>query len=179
MRELTGTGKSTLAAALAESLGVAQLQTHVIRRELYGKSEQSAEYGEGIYQPQRRSRVYDELLHQSSSLLDDGLSVVLDGTFLTAKSRTDAVALAQSKHAVPLIVHCHCSDTVARQRIATRIESGESLSESRPDFYSIQKHDEEPDPDGLPVCRVDTATAQQAVIETIVKRLKALWANSR
>jgi aminoglycoside phosphotransferase family enzyme/predicted kinase len=178
VRGLTGTGKSTLAAELAELFGIEHLQTDAIRRELYGKSEQPAEYGKGLYQPQSRSRVYDELFHRAASKLDEGLSVILDGTFLTAKSRSDAVALAQSKHAVPLVIHCHCDDEVARQRITARIESGDSLSESREDVFFVQKREDEPDPADLPVCNVDTETAQPAVLKIIVQRLKASLACS-
>ena len=179
VRGLTGTGKSTLAAALAELLGIEHLQTDAIRRALYGKSSAPEEYGQGLYDPQSRSRIYDEMLHRSAALLDNGLSVILDGTFLTTSSRMDAVALAQSKHAMSLMIRCHCCDTVARQRITSRIELGKSLSESRPDIYSTQKQDEEPDPAGQEVCQVDTMSSSQATIKIVVEQLTRLYARSR
>jgi predicted kinase len=176
VRGLTGTGKSTLASGLADLLGVERLQTDAIRQEMFGTSPQPAAYGEGIYQPSHRARVYEQMLQRSRTLLAAGRSVILDGTFLAAKYRTEAVAAAESLGALPLIVHCQCPEPLAIQRLRARAQAGTSASESRPDIYFEQQRDEEPDPAEYPVCHADTGNSPQAVIDVVLARLKSAWA---
>jgi predicted kinase len=175
VRGLTGTGKTTLASRLSEVLEIERLETDAIRRELFGESRSPAEYGAALYQPEMRARVYEEMLRRAKCLIDSGRSAIVDGTFLTAQSRLDALLLAAGGRAVPLVVHCHCSDEVARQRIAARLAAGDSLSESRPDVHPRQKDMEEPDPPGLPVCHVDATVSLPAMVEAVLERLSADW----
>jgi hypothetical protein len=178
VRGLTGTGKSTLASGLADLLGVERLQTDALRQEMFGASPQPAAYGQGIYRPSHRARVYEEMLRRSRALLAAGRSVILDGTFLAATFRREAVASAESQGVVPLIVHCRCADRLATQRIRARARAGVSASESRPDIYFQQQRDDESDPPGYPVCQVDTENSPQAAIDIVLTRLKSIWAAS-
>lgn len=141
---LTGSGKSTLAAALADELGAEWLSTDAIRQQMFGASTEPAVYGEGHYRPADRMAVYEALFAATEQHLTDGVSVVLDGTFLTADLRRQPVDLAGRHGARPLFVHCTCPDDVARQRIAQRNSAGRGASESRPDILDRQKADEQP-----------------------------------
>ena len=178
-RGLSGTGKSTLAKQLAESLGISHLETDAIRRELFGASLTPAAVGDGNYRPERVARVYEELFRRCSQLLESGRSALLDGTFLSATQRRQVMALASSQNAAPLMVHCRCSEDVARRRIDARRASGEALSEARPDVYEAQKRREEPDETDLPVCLIDTEAPQASSIALVLEAIKASWANSR
>ena len=178
VRGLTGTGKTTLASRLSEVLEIARLETDAVRRELFGESQSPAEYGTAIYQPENRDRVYEEMLRRANGLIESGRSVIVDGTFFTAKSRMDALAMAAGGRAVPLVVHCHCPDDVAHQRIATRLASGGTLSESRPEIHLRQKAVEEPDPPGLSVCHVDTTLSLPAMVKVVLKRLSVITAHA-
>ncbi len=122
VRGLSGTGKTTLATRLAETLGIERFETDAIRRELFGKSDSPAGYGEANYEPERRARVYDELLRRAGALIETGRSVIVDGTFLTTASRATAPALAGGGRAIPLVVQCHSTEEVARERIEARAE---------------------------------------------------------
>jgi aminoglycoside phosphotransferase family enzyme/predicted kinase len=171
VRGLTGTGKSTLAAAVAGSLGIELLQTDAIRRELFGPSASPADYDAAIYEPQNRARVYDEMFRRAESLLAAGFSVVLDGTFLAADARSRAVALADRYRACPLLVRCHCPDELAAERIESRLATGRSISESRPNILARQKQADEPDPPGLRSVAVDTAQAVPEIIAAVFGEL--------
>jgi predicted kinase len=174
VRGLPGSGKSTLASTLAESLSVELLQTDAIRRQLFGSSETPLEYGQGRYRPETRARIYQEMFRRASVLLDASRSVVLDGTFLSADLRSEAAELAKRHGAETLVVRCDCPDDVARERIADRIATGTSLSDSRPDFYERQKEANECDPPDLPVLNVDTTASQPAILETVFAHLRRL-----
>jgi aminoglycoside phosphotransferase family enzyme/predicted kinase len=150
---LMGSGKSTLACSLAELLGSEWLSTDAIRRELLGASPAPAAFGEGLYSPELRTQVYNELFQRTELLLRAQVSVVLDGTFLTAAQREAAMGLARAAGAVPLVVRCACPAEVAMERIEQRAAG--SLSEARRDLYAAQQSGEEPF-DGGNILTVDT-----------------------
>jgi aminoglycoside phosphotransferase family enzyme/predicted kinase len=169
---LSGSGKSSLAAELAATLGLELLQTDAVRCELFTAIKTPAEYNQQKYQPQNRQRVYDEMFRRADELLSQRVSVILDGTFLAAKLRTDAVSLAERHGAQALVIHCHCPDETALQRIAQRISRGGSLSEAGPDLYYKQQRDEDPNPPGIPACEVDTTTSIPEMLETVFANLR-------
>src|SRR5207244_1263522 len=69
---LSGTGKSTLAAALAPSLGARVLRSDVIRKQLFGVALETR-LPAGAYVSQAPYRVSDALGRQASDCLDAGL----------------------------------------------------------------------------------------------------------
>lgn len=171
VRGLTGAGKSTLAAAVAETLGIELLQTDAVRRELFGPSPSPAEYDAAIYCPSNRRCVYDEMFRRAESLLDAGFSVVLDGTFLSARARSRAAAIADRYKACALIVRCDCPEEIAARRIGSRLVSGATMSESRPDILLRQKQAEEPDPAGIPSIAVDSTQALSEIMAEVFGEL--------
>ena len=171
VRGLMGTGKSTLAAELSDALGIELLQTDTIRKEIFGTSVAPAAYGTRLYDTDKKNVVYREMLDRTADLLTDRLSVVLDGTFLSAELRIKSVLLARQLGAVPLIVNCHCPDEVAEERIAERIRSDDSISEARPELFRRQKQDEEHGPADLPMCDVDTTQSRQSMLDCVLKRI--------
>lgn len=170
---LMGTGKSTLAAELSETLHTELASTDVIRREMVGPSTLPAEYGKGHYEPETREQVYDRLFDRAEQLLGDRLSVVLDGTFLTNQLRLRAVELAQKFGAAPLVVRCECPEQVACARIADRLAAAATPSEGRPDLYRLLQKEEEPVPPDLPHLVVDTTTSIQAQVQAVLAWYRA------
>ncbi len=138
---LSGTGKSTLAARVAETLGAELLRTDVIRQKVFRDS--SANDQRRLYTVQSRCQVYDEMLARADTMLQQRLSVVLDGTFLARLAREKAMKIAKERMAMGLIVHCHCPPEVAWERIAARIAEGSDPSEARPELHEQQRSEEE------------------------------------
>ncbi|HVA49182.1 MAG TPA: AAA family ATPase [Pirellulales bacterium] len=170
---LMGSGKTTLATALADRLGSDCLGTDAVRREMLGPSPAPAGFNEGHYSHDLRQHIYSELLHRAELLLRQRVSVVLDGAFLTASQRAAAMALAHAAGAVPLVAHCACPAAVAQERIEIRA-AAPSLSEARAELYSAQQAEEEPRPaDGsIEVDTTATLRLQEAeVIEALRRRL--------
>jgi uncharacterized protein len=168
---LTGSGKSTLAAALADKLGAEWLSTDAIRRQMFGASAEPATYGHGHYRPVDRLAVYNALFAAAGQLLTDGLSVVLDGTFLTADLRRQAAHLVRRRGARALFIHCTCPDNVARQRIARRSSVSRDTSESRPEFVDRQKVDEETTTPDLDRIEIDTTRDVADQIAAVIREL--------
>jgi aminoglycoside phosphotransferase family enzyme/predicted kinase len=172
VRGLMGTGKSTLASTLAELFGADLLQTDVIRRQRTGAGEIPDAYGKGRYTAEARHAIYDEIFRRARGSLADRLSVVLDGTFLTAGLRTRSVDLARQAGSLPLIVECKCPANIAKQRIQQRITTGLSTSEARADLYSDQQAEQEPDSVGVPSIEVNTTNCIPVQVEAVLSELR-------
>jgi aminoglycoside phosphotransferase family enzyme/predicted kinase len=168
---LAGTGKSTLAGALADALGAELLRTDTIRQELFGKSTSATGVDAGIYRAEARQHVYDELFARATAWHRQGVSVVLDGTFSTVDSVLEARGIATHPRAGFLAVECVCSPDVAHQRIERRLAEGRDASEARPELHAVQKSRWEPWPESISQIRVDT---EQPLDEQIACVLAAL-----
>jgi aminoglycoside phosphotransferase family enzyme/predicted kinase len=120
---LPGTGKSTLAAAVADRFGMVVLSSDRLRKELADRSpEQPAAsgYREGIYSPEWTRRTYAELLHRAGALLGMGESVVLDASWTDSSRRADARLLAERCSADLVELCCDVPAEVADPRIKQR-----------------------------------------------------------
>ncbi|GAA0528276.1 AAA family ATPase [Saccharopolyspora thermophila] len=86
---LPGTGKTTLAGALADRMGAVLLRTDQIRRELPGAAGLAAHagYGRGLYDSSNVHDTYQEMLERTRTLLAHGESVVLDASWSSAAER--------------------------------------------------------------------------------------------
>jgi aminoglycoside phosphotransferase family enzyme/predicted kinase len=143
VRGLSGSGKSTLARALAEELLLEHLSTDELRRELAELPVAER------YSPAGRRLVYERMFARAAPLLKSGAGVLLDGTFLTADTRTAAQELANDAGALLVHLQCKVSAEVARSRIAKRLAEGGDASEAEPALVALQAIQEEPDPPGI------------------------------
>ena len=92
-----GTGKTTLAHALAKRIGAQVISTDDVRRQLQQAGTITGTVGvldEGLYSAENVAAVYDELLRYPHLYLRAGQSVILDGTWRDARQRERARKLA-------------------------------------------------------------------------------------
>lgn len=176
---LMGSGKTTLAEALAESLGAELIQTDRLRREMFGASAAPAKFDEGVYRPENRRLVYEQLFRREQQALADGLSVILDGAFLAAEQRRRAWQIAEAAGAIPLVVRCVCPPEVARERLAQRLAKGAALSEARADLYDMQSARLEPDAPGFVSLEIDTTYGRSQQIASVAALLRRILVRLR
>ncbi|GII76683.1 hypothetical protein Sru01_16650 [Sphaerisporangium rufum] len=120
---LPGTGKSTLAGALADRLGYTVLRSDRVRKELAGRpAEQraAAPFGAGLYRPEWTGRTYAELLSRARRLLGRGESVVIDASWTGAEHRAAAARLAAETASELVALRCAVPAPVAAGRLASR-----------------------------------------------------------
>lgn len=130
-----GTGKSTVSAGVAQSLGGAWLRADEIRKDLACISHDDhafAEPGEGIYSAAMSLRTFDELRYQAQALLARGVSVVVDATWQSAADRAMLRDVAASAGAELTELRCDLSPAVAKERIARRLASLHEPSDALP-----------------------------------------------
>jgi aminoglycoside phosphotransferase family enzyme len=106
---LVGTGKSTIAQALAKRLGLTVISSDVTRKQLAGipATEHRFEdlYG-GIYSAELSRKTYDKMFSGAGEILGEGASVVLDASFIRAEERLNAKRAAEKAGADLFILEC-------------------------------------------------------------------------
>ena len=127
-----GTGKTTLAHALAERIAAQVISTDDVRQELQRSGAIAGRVGDldaGLYSPEKVAAVYDEVLRRAGSLLSAGSSVILDGTWRDVRQRGRAHRLAVATSSPVVDFTCSLPLREAAERITAR---GPSVSDATP-----------------------------------------------
>ncbi len=175
VRGPSGVGKSTIAKRMAEEFAALWLRTDTIRQQLFGPSTGPRPYDAERYAPENRQRVYDEMFHQAAEELQRGLTIVLDGTFLSADLQQRVVDLAHRYGAVPFFVNCNCPTTVAAERMAERAALGDRLSDAQLATHVRQRQEQTLPPPHVPQVRIDTRQSLPGCLGQIFAKLAELY----
>ncbi len=102
---LSGSGKTTVARALAPAIGACPgavvVRTDLVRKRLMGVSPETR-LPQAAYAPEVSAQVHDTLFMEAASALDAGHGVILDATFIDADIRARAQATA-AEAGVPFV----------------------------------------------------------------------------
>ncbi len=178
VRGLAGTGKTTLAGALAKVLGAEVLRTDVIRRDFFGAGPHAVSPNAGVYGLEAKEQVYEELFRQAGNLYADQISVILDGTFLTKELTRRAQTICHhNPRGLFLGIECVCRPEVARSRIQRRLAEGQDLSEATPEIHAMQRDTREPWPENIPHIQIDTEQLIESQVAEVLARLQGFVAN--
>ncbi len=123
---LPGTGKSTVAEAVADRLDAVVLRTDEVRQRV------PAGAGADRYDPANVDAVYAEMLREAEDLLCLGQHVVLDATWSAAEHRAAARAVAERTASALVELRCVTAEAVAAERIARRERAEAHGSEATP-----------------------------------------------
>jgi aminoglycoside phosphotransferase family enzyme/predicted kinase len=173
---LVGTGKTTIAQALAKTLGWEWVSTDRVRKELAHLQPQERrleKFHQGIYAPDFSRQTYQALRERAGDLLGAGKSVVLDGSFKKEAERKEVLALSVQFQAALLFIECQCSEPLIRKRLAQRTLDPKEASDGRWEIFADQKKDYEPVqvvPYELHL-RLNTEDAVEECLERIFHRL--------
>jgi predicted kinase len=108
---LPGTGKSTIAEALAKEIDAIILSTDKIRKMIFENP---------IYNEEDKRIVYNELFSQTSENLSKGKNVILDGTFYTKALRKRANEVGKLLAKNVYFVYCETPEEILKERINNR-----------------------------------------------------------
>lgn len=171
---LVGTGKTTIAKALADKLKLEYISSDITRKRLAGIPETEHFYGgfnEGIYSPEFSDRVYDKIYKQARINLREGNSIIVDASFIKRREREYYKGLAEVFKADFKVIECRLNEVLVKERLANRRETP---SDGRWDTYLEQKKVFEPVVD-IPAEQhivVDTLKPTDENVERIVGRIE-------
>jgi aminoglycoside phosphotransferase family enzyme/predicted kinase len=121
-----GTGKTTLARALAEELAAEVTSTDDVRAAMVQRGEISGEpgvLGEGLYTPGNIEAVYVAVLDAARKALSAGRTVILDGTWSDSHYRDRARSLAAETDSATVELECAAPLDASVDRIRTRTQT--------------------------------------------------------
>lgn len=121
---LQGSGKSTVARAIARPLRALVLRSDEVRKRLAGIAIDDRRgrdrQGGDLYGEAWTGRTYDRLLGSAEAAMRRGRHVVVDAAFPTAERRAAFVDLARSRKAPWVLVEATCDREEIRRRLAAR-----------------------------------------------------------
>ncbi len=134
---LSGTGKTSMARAIAAELGLRVISADAVRKPIFGDTQNCA-YGEGAYSDEGNRLTYKKLLEQGLELLPEG-SAVLDATFRRADDRAQARSLIESAGAKWRLIECRLAPELIHRRLEQRTTRKEGLSDATWETYLTQR----------------------------------------
>jgi uncharacterized protein len=141
---LMGTGKTTLARALAEKTGWAVFSSDEVRKKLRGLSPTTKKwepFGQGIYSEEMSRRTYDRMREAAWKRLQRGKSVILDGSYKRQGERLALMDLAETAGAEIRFIECRVPVTVIQQRLEQRNREKNVVSDGRWEIFRNQSQD--------------------------------------
>ncbi len=136
---LVGTGKSTVAEALADLVDGVVVSSDRVRKRLAGlepAERAGAPPGRGIYTPEWTERVYAGLRTRAEPVAASGRVAVLDATFAARAERRRAREAAAALGVALRFLEARCPPDLARERLARRAALGADPSDAGPDLYA-------------------------------------------
>ncbi len=157
-----GSGKTTVARGLASLLGLPLLSSDVVRKELAGLeagARSPSSLDAGLYRPEARRAVYEELYRRASDCLRRGQSAIADATFGEAAERSRAVAAAERHGAGYFVLETVAPARLIRRRLEARQRQPSSASDAGVEVFQRTRSRFEP-PSEIPAdhrCTLDLA----------------------
>jgi aminoglycoside phosphotransferase family enzyme/predicted kinase len=136
---LSGTGKTSIARAIASELGLRVISADAIRRSLFGEAKRPAPYGEGAYTAEAGRLTYQKMIERGRETLAADCGVILDATFLRDEDRTTAELMATDAGAEWRFIECRLAPELVHKRIEERAARKEGLSDATWEIYLRQR----------------------------------------
>jgi len=140
---LSGTGKSTVAAALAAQTGFVHINSDLTRKRLAGVAP-TARPGPDLYTPARSAATYAAMYDAARAALAARRGAILDATFQRRADRDAARATAQRAGVPILFVECTLPQAAVRARLAERGRINADASDADWTVYRQQRTRYEP-----------------------------------
>ena len=147
MHGLSGSGKTTVAQSLVESLGAIRVRSDVERKRLHGLdplARTNRALGAGLYGPEATRRTYDRLAAVARAIVDAGFPAIVDAASLRRPERDAMRALARTLGVRFVVATCTAPEAVLRQRLSARERAGVDASEASAAVLDLQLATQEP-----------------------------------
>ncbi len=144
---LSGSGKSTYAELLVESIGAIQIRSDIERKRLFQYSaleDTGSDVDKGIYSQESFRATYQRLADLTKFILESGYSVIVDACFLQECQREKFRALASVMRVPFIILEFHANTNTLKKRIIARSQQCNDPSEANIEVLNQQLKIKEP-----------------------------------
>ncbi|QID16800.1 AAA family ATPase [Nitrogeniibacter mangrovi] len=144
---LAGSGKSTVARALAQALGAVQLRSDVERKRLHGLApltRSGSALDAGLYGDPETRATYARLTELATGALAAGYPVIIDAACLRRWQREGFRRLARARGIPCVIVDCQAPAAELERRVVSRSAGGADASEATLAVLAGQRRTAEP-----------------------------------
>ncbi len=144
---LMGTGKSTLARALAAETGWPLISSDETRKKMEGilpTARRWEPFGKGIYSNKKSEMTYSKMRRETQKILKEGRSVILDGSYKRQTERLALLNLAGRYQARIHFLECRTPLKLIQQRLDQRGREARSVSDGRWELFKLQRKDFDP-----------------------------------
>jgi aminoglycoside phosphotransferase family enzyme/predicted kinase len=138
---VTGSGKTTRALSVVESVGAVRIRSDVERKRILGVdryARTASPVAGGAYAADLTRRTYERLAALTRDIVTAGYAVVVDAAFLMRWQRDLLRAVAESLHTPFAIADCTAPEQVLRERLKRRLENGRDASEGTIEVLEYQ-----------------------------------------
>lgn len=140
----SGSGKSTVARMLVDAIDAVQLRSDVERKRMFGIPVCSHSAGGALYQADVTRQTYARLLDLAREVIESGMNLIVDATFLHAEQRQPFRELAAALGVPFGILDVRASEASMRARITERQRTGEDPSDAGLAVLEQQLRDHDP-----------------------------------
>ncbi|HTO52427.1 MAG TPA: AAA family ATPase [Myxococcota bacterium] len=131
---MVGTGKSTVARALADDLGGVVIASDRVRKRQAKLADSARGHGE-LYTDERTDRTYAGLRERALPVLRSGRTAILDATYARAALRGELLRWVAKEGIRAFLVETTCAAPVALARLEARARAGTDPSDAGPELY--------------------------------------------
>ena len=177
MHGYSGSGKTWLSSQLLAKLPAIRLRSDIERKRLL-KLAKSSDVNwlsaSGRYTQRARAEIYQSLFESADILLQEGLNVIIDASFLRKADRKAAAALAKRREIPIVFVETHARDRELITRLRRRKAARTDASEADIDVlrYQVASADVLTDDELSSTVRI--ATDDEVDADSVVKRVFAV-----
>jgi predicted kinase len=173
---MIGTGKTTVANALAKKLNMEVISSDPVRKELAGINpyeRKRNDFGQGIYSEEISDKVYSIITQMARSLLIQGKGVVLDATFSKERWRREAISMAKELGIPFILVLVTAPPEIVRERLKAR-EKQRVVSDGRWEIYLKHQKGFQVPREGGPLVILDTRENLNSLVKRVEEVLNGL-----
>ncbi len=141
---LMGTGKTSLAKVLAAQTGWPVISSDETRKNLQGISPMTRKwepFEKGLYSEEISRKTYRKMWDEARKWLNQGQSVILDGSYKRRSERLALMELAKKNKARIRFIECRAPLKTIRQRLEQRERKTRSISDGRWEIFHRQRQD--------------------------------------
>ncbi|MDA0831692.1 MAG: AAA family ATPase [Planctomycetota bacterium] len=127
---LSGSGKTTVARKLAQTLGAHHFSSDIVRKELFGVPPTTHSPEPEMYSSAANERTYAELNQRALCSICHQVTVVLDATYSRRHDRDRLRQMLEQCGIEYMCIECHCPRDIAENRIRERLRAGTDPSDA-------------------------------------------------